>query len=206
METVPHRRRHPTETISYLTQDEVQALFEAIRTAKLPTRTRDLALFTFVYKYGLRASEVGLLTLQDADLDRGKIRLKRLKGGVASEWPLFRDVQRHLKAYLATRTDRSLHLFPSRQQGRPLGRKRLDQLYRFYAGLAGLPQEKRHVHCLRHSIATHLLDAGQPMELVADLLGHKNLQSTQVYAKITPRRREAAFQEVERSREVVKIE
>lgn len=70
---------------------------------------------------------------------------------------------------------------------------------------AGLPLHKRHSHCLRHSIATHLIDAGQSLEYVQDHLGHRSIQSTQVYAKISDAKRERVAVQVELSREVAKI-
>jgi integrase len=59
----------------YLTQEEVRGFFRTIDDA------RDLALFTLIYLYGLRVAEVGLHTLGDVDLTRGRIVIKRLKGG-----------------------------------------------------------------------------------------------------------------------------
>jgi len=51
--------------------------------------------------------------------------------------------------------------------------------------LAGLPQEKQQFHCLKHSIATHLLDVGANMAFVKDWLGHANIQNTTIYARLT---------------------
>jgi site-specific recombinase XerD len=51
--------------------------------------------------------------------------------------------------------------------------------------VAGLPVEKRKFHCLKHSIATHLLDAGADLAFVKDWLGHANIQNTTIYAWLT---------------------
>src|SRR5205814_3954134 len=51
--------------------------------------------------------------------------------------------------------------------------------------LACLPPEKRKFHCLKHSIATHLLDAGGDLAFVKDWLGHANIQNTTIYARLT---------------------
>ncbi len=54
-----------------------------------------------------------------------------------------------------------------------------------YATTAGLPKEKHKFHCLKHSIATHLLDAGADLSFVKDWLGHANIQNTTIYARLT---------------------
>ena len=66
------------KTIKYLTQEEVARLFTKIKDK------RDRAMFNVVYKYGLRASEVGLLKIDDIDLDRRRVKIYRLKGGLSS--------------------------------------------------------------------------------------------------------------------------
>jgi integrase len=55
------------------------------------------------------------------------------------------------------------------------------------------------VHLMRHSIATHLLDAGEPIDFVKDHLGHRSIESTLVYARISDRRRTRAIRRLERS-------
>ena len=78
-------------------------------------------------------------------------------------------------------------------------------MFRHYARQAGLPPHKRHSHCLRHSIATHLLDAGQTLEYVQDHLGHRSIKSTGVYAKISDAKRERVAAQTQLAREVAKI-
>jgi site-specific recombinase XerD len=62
---------------------------------------------------------------------------------------------------------------------------------RKYGPLAKLPPEKQHFHVLRHSIATHLLDAGADVLFVKDWLGHSNIQNTMIYTHLTTATREA---------------
>jgi site-specific recombinase XerD len=74
--------------------------------------------------------------------------------------------------------------------GLPICRRRLDVLCKIYGKRADIPVEKRHFHVLKHSIATHLLDAGADIKFVQDWIGHKNIQNTVVYAQITNRARD----------------
>jgi type 1 fimbriae regulatory protein FimB len=185
-----------TQTLHYLTQDELKALFKAI------SLKRDQALFLLAYRYGLRASEIGQLRKDDLDFTRLKIRINRLKGSISSEYPLQPDIARSLKSYLRTREDNTPILFPSKQGG-PINRRTLDYLMKKYGAEAGTPLKKRHFHTLKHSIATHLLDAGADIMFVKDWLGHKNIQNTMVYAQLTNRTREEQARRVFASPRVV---
>jgi integrase/recombinase XerD len=66
----------------------------------------------------------------------------------------------------------------------------LDVLMKRYGGEANIPKEKRHFHVLKHSIATHLLDADADLRFLQDLLGHANIQNTVVYASLVSHSRE----------------
>jgi len=83
-----------TDTIHYLTQDELTRLFGVVESK------RDHAIVRIAYTYGLRASEIGLLEREDVDFERLKIRIRRLKGSISSEYPLTKEAQRDLKRYL----------------------------------------------------------------------------------------------------------
>jgi integrase len=185
-----------TETIHYLSQEELKRLLKEIVTK------RDKALILLAYSYGLRASEVGLLRREDIDFERMKIRIQRMKGSISAEYPLRPEVAKALKSYLRTRKDNSPVLFPSRR-GLPINRRTLDYLMKKYGELAGIPKEKRHFHILKHSIATHLLDAGADIIFVKDWLGHKNIQNTIVYSQLTSRTRDEQARKVFASPRIV---
>ncbi len=175
----------------YLSQAEVGRFFEAIPAG------RDRLLFGLIYLYGLRVGEVALLRVGDVDLERGRILIQRLKGGAWSERPIFRSVEAPLRAHLtARRADSSLALFPGRAG--PLKKRQIQALFERYRGGAGLPDTFT-CHCLRHSIATHLLDAGVALEFVQDHLGHQSIRSTSIYARITDHRRAEVFRQLEAS-------
>lgn len=181
----------------YLTQEETRAFFGAI------ADPRDRALFTLVYLYGLRVSEIGLLTRGDIDLDRGRILVRRLKGGVWAERPLFSSAH-----YLLTIHVRTLNgvgpsgpLFPG--NGGALRKRQIQFLFARYRDCAHL-DARYSAHCLRHAIATHLLDAGASLEFVQDHLGHQSIRSTSIYARITDQHRVALFRKLEESPWIVR--
>lgn len=185
-----------TTTIHYLTQEELKRLLKEI------TSKRDKALVLLSYPYGLRASEVSLLRREDLDFERLKIRVTRVKGSISAEYPLRPEVAKVLKGYLRTRKDSSPILFLSKR-GLPINRRTLDYLMKKYGKLAGIPKEKRHFHALKHSIATHLLDAGADIMFVKDWLGHKNIQNTIVYSQLTSKTRDEQARKVFASPRIV---
>jgi type 1 fimbriae regulatory protein FimB len=176
-------RARRSETIKFLTLDETRRLFKAI------TDKRDKAIFLLAYRHGLRASEVGMLRISDLDLKRLRVMLHRLKGSLSGEHPLQSDEARALKAWLKSKDIDSPILFPSRR-GLPISRQMLDVLMKSYGGEAAIPKEKRHFHVLKHSIATHLLDAGADLRFVQDWLGHSNIQNTVIYTALVSTSRE----------------
>jgi integrase/recombinase XerD len=172
-----------------LTQEELRRLF-----AVIPTK-RDGALFRLAYRHGLRASEIGLLQRRDLDFRTGRITIHRVKGSLSGVYPMQPDTQKRLRTYLHTRTDASPALFVSNRQV-PISRFTLWHRMRQYATAAHLPREKQTFHILKHSIATHLLDAGADLAFVRDWLGHANIQNTLLYARLTTGTRDALARKV----------
>jgi integrase len=183
--------RAPTDTIRFLTLEELARLFAAVRASP-----RDRALFLIAYRHGLRASEIGLLRVEDLDFRALRLRVHRLKGSHSGVHPMQPDEVKALRATLRERpSPPSPILFPS-NRGDPIARRTLDWLMKRYGAAADLPPAKRHFHCLKHSIATHLLEAGADLRFVQDWLGHSNIQNTVVYTFLTARSREGAARKV----------
>ncbi len=195
----PHQpKRFPFQKASlpcYLTQEEVKRLFSVI------TSLRDRALFALIYHYGLRVEEATLLTLENVDLKNLHIRIHRLKNGVSNQKPLWRHNAKLLRSYLRVRQDAGHWLFTGRQG--PIKKRQIQTLFTGYAKEAGI--KGRSIHSLRHSIAVHLLEAGQGIEYVADHLGHKNIQNTRIYAQITTSLRQEVFAKLEHHPKIVRI-
>lgn len=186
LEPVPGTQRLPR----YLTQDEVRAFLAAIRSP------RDRALFAFIYLYALRVGEVPLHCRTEVDFGRHRIIIKRQKGGFWTERPLFSRVEELFREAGIEDLPTESPLFPG--QGGPLRKRQIQALFTRYRDLAGLPSRYT-THGLRHAMATHLLDAGEAVPFVQDHLGHRDVRSTLIYARVTDRNREAAFARIEAS-------
>jgi site-specific recombinase XerD len=169
--------------IKYLTQDELRRLFSVIKSK------RDKAMFLLAYRHGLRASEVGLLTMQDVNFKRRKIYVHRIKGSLSGEHLMGEDEISALRSHMKSRKTESDLIFAS-NRGQPISRKTIDYLMKKYAGQAGLPEDKRHFHCLKHSIATHLVETGADVFFIREWIGHKNIQNTLAYSQMTNRIRD----------------
>ena len=193
--TADHVRRQE-RTITFLTQDELRQLFKVIRSK------RDKTIFLVAYRHGLRASEIGLLQRADVDVKQGRISIHRLKGSISAVYPMQPDVLKAIRSYVRTREDESPYLFVSNRNV-PISRDMLHHLMQTYGTVAGLPVEKRKFHCLKHSIATHLLDAGADLAFVKDWLGHANIQNTTIYARLTTATLDSTARKVFASHRVV---
>ncbi len=183
----PLRNPRPERKLPhFLTTEEVGRLLAA------PDRTtamglRDAAILETLYSAGLRVGE--LVALQDSDIDwaaglvrvRGKGRRERLA-------PLGRFALRALRDWLAHRrlaggTDSDPPVFVNRF-GKRLTTRSVARMLDKYLALTGLDQ-RTSPHSLRHSFATHLLNAGADIRSVQELLGHKNLSTTQIYTHLS---------------------
>jgi site-specific recombinase XerD len=182
-------KRWTAASINFLTQDEMRRLLSAIDSK------RDYAIMLLAYRHGLRASEVGMLRRDDFDQKQYRLRIHRLKNSLAGIHPLQPDEVKALKAYVKERASSAPSLFLSRNNT-PISRRRLDELIKHYGERADIPESKRHFHALKHSIATHLLDAGADLRFVQDWIGHASIGNTVIYAQLTSRRRDEEARKV----------
>jgi integrase/recombinase XerC len=150
---------------------------------------RDLALIELIYGAGLRLAETAALDIGGIDLDASEVRVLG-KGNRERIVPVGRAAARAVRTYLAlrsatgavrTRVGRSEPLFLNRRGGR-LSRRGIERRVGIYLRRIGGDLT---VHSLRHSFATHLLDAGADLRAVQELLGHRHLSSTQRYTHTT---------------------
>jgi len=191
-------RRLPT----HLDRAETELLFaEAERRAAAGgfREARDLAVLELFYATGIRLAELAGLNEADVDLvsDQVKVRGKGKKERIV---PLGRHAGRALREYFAQRDtlltagggDRRAAFLNAR--GRRLTPRGVQVAVRGL--LDALPRGRDlHVHSLRHSFASHLLDAGADLRAVQELLGHASLSTTQVYTHTSVERLKRVYQQ-----------
>jgi integrase len=181
--TLPKRSQ-----MAFLTPDETLTVLKAARERS----TRDWTMVLLAYRHGMRASEVCGLKLADIDLKAGSISIRRLKGSLSTVQPLYPhrgqpllDEMSALRAWLRERRpDGSDYLFTS-QKGGKLDRTQFFRIFRACAEAAGLPLEKRHPHCLKHTLASHLVAGNVNLALIRQALGHKSIGSTMQYVGVS---------------------
>lgn len=153
---------------------------------------RNHAMILFAFRFGMRASEVCGLRLSDLDRKNGTVTLRRLKGSKTSVGqmtnvqgqPLL-SVTRVLNAWLDEREtwqDASDFVFVS-QKGGGLDRSAFFRMFQSVAKHAGLPTEKRHPHCCKHSLGFAMVAANRSLTTVQNALGHRSVASTGIYAQ-----------------------
>lgn len=175
------RRRHrllaPTTLPKPLAEADLLAFFKVIDSI------RDRLIFLLMLRCGLRVSEVCSLTWQDIDLEAASVRINNSKGQVDRVVYIAPDLEKALQLWQA-RSKLSPYLFPSRRRrSSPLGRGDLHWQMKKYLRLAGV-QANYSPHCLRHTFATQLLNAGVSLEVLKELMGHRSIQMTLRYTKL----------------------
>jgi site-specific recombinase XerD len=156
---------------------------------------RDLAMLETLYSCGLRISELCNLRAEDIDWNgqlvrvRGKGRKERLVPVGSAALAAIQQYWDQLR--IPPAPDQPVFL-PSTKRRKPLSPRMFQVRLKKYLALAGLDPHLT-PHKLRHSYATHLLDAGADLRSVQELLGHAHLATTQVYTHLTTERLKKAY-------------
>jgi len=161
-------------------------------------RQRDAAILELLYSTGMRVSELTGLVADRIDYLSGVIKV-RGKGKKERLCPMGNPAARALKAALAARADWLLALGQRggsplflNKHGGSLTVRSIERMLKKYAVLVGLSADLS-PHSLRHSFATHLLDAGADLRSVQELLGHASLSTTQIYTHVSIERLKAVY-------------
>jgi integrase/recombinase XerD len=175
VDRIPYARKQRRLPV-ILSPEEVARFF-----AGVPSLKHRTALMT-AYAAGLRVSEVVRLKLTDIDSGRMLIRVEQGKGGRDRYIMLSAQLLLVLRAYC--REARPAHwLFPGQDESRPLDASVLQWACRNVRAAAKLSKPVT-VHTLRHSFATHLLEAGTDIRTIQVLLGHRDLSTTARYTQV----------------------
>jgi len=156
---------------------------------------RDVAVLETVYSCGLRVSELCGLRVDDVDWSeqvmrvRGKGKKERL---VPIGKPALMAIQDYWNTFKQPPGGTSPIFFAETKKRAPLSPLQLSRRLKNYLSIAGLDPSLT-PHKLRHSYATHLLDAGADLRSVQELLGHAHLITTQVYTHVTTERLKRAY-------------
>ena len=173
---IPFPKRPPARLPKVLTATELTAFFTALDDAKYA------AILMTCYAAGLRISEACGLRIEDIDSRRMVIRV-RGKGGKERLTVLSPRLLNVLRAYWQLQRSESW-LFPGSRPGRPVISDSVRRAFHAACVKAGLPFGYT-PHCLRHSFATHLLDAGTDLVLIQILLGHESIRTTSRYTHVS---------------------
>jgi tyrosine recombinase XerC len=184
------RRKLP----EFLELSEVEALLSAPDT-KTIVGLRDQAILELLYSTGMRVGELLALNLSDLDRESALVKV-RGKGKKERLLPVGGPAMSALENYLARRYELSSRpsqaIFLSQRGNRPDAksiRRRLEK----YARDAGI-KKKITPHTLRHTFATHMLNAGADLRSVQELLGHASLSTTQIYTHVTADRLKQVYE------------
>jgi integrase/recombinase XerD len=188
------------EITDILTQVEVKQIFKA---TELPyeqkkndkgivyyeaMQLRDRAMLTAFYSCGMRRNEVYHLDINDIVFEKQVLHVRKGKNYKERVVPITKQSLQYLENYLYDArpyfcNDKNEAFFVT-QSGKRLGGQQMLLRLKFLIQLTGnviLQNKDIHLHTLRHSIATHLLQNGMKLERIKDFLGHSSLESTQIY-------------------------
>ena len=193
-ELMPHipyprsKRRHPV----VLSPEEVVRLLKAIRNLK--HRTVAMVL----YGAGLRISEALALELRDIDSDRMVITVRHGKGDADRQVTLSVLLLEALRGYWVSYRP-TIYLFPGQDPQKPMVSATIQRALKAARVRAGIAKPAS-PHTLRHSYATHLMEAGTDLRVIQTLLGHRSLRTTQIYTHVATERLRSVASPLDRLR------
>jgi len=160
----------------FLTKEELKKLFNNTSSKK------SLLIIRLLYSTGLRVSECVSLKVNDLELRNNMGWVRSGKGGKDRAFFLSKKLTVEIEKYLQTLMGDEEFLFPSRNGH--LTSRNVQKIISNTAKKAGI-QKKVTAHKLRHSFATHNLDAGVDIRIIQELLGHSDLSTTQIYTHVS---------------------
>ncbi len=169
------RARHKLPNV--LSKEEVKKILSA------PLSEKHRLLLSVIYGCGLRRSEVIMLEPDDIDRDRMLLTVRQSKGFKDRIVPVSAKLVDMIDIYLE-RYRPVLYLFEGQRQGDKYSATSVEKVFKMACQRAGI-RKKITLHGLRHSYATHLLEAGTDLRYIQELLGHKSSKTTEIYTHVT---------------------
>jgi integrase/recombinase XerD len=176
VEKLPRPKREQRLPV-VLSREEVQRLFATV------TNLKQKALFMVAYDAGLRLSEIIHLRIDDLDSRRMVIRIRQGKGKKDRYARLTPGLLKLLREYWRAYCPKTL-LFPGATPDKPYDLATPGQLLKKACRKAGITKRVS-MHTLRHTFATHLLEAGTDLRIIQQLLGHERIQTTCLYTHVS---------------------
>ena len=175
--------KQPRKLPKTLDVDQVNGLLEAGTSSEL--EIRDLAIFELFYSSGLRLSEMSALDVNDIDFENRLLRIHHGKGNKSRVLPIGEKALSALKTWItyrqpAEKSDCALFI---NHRGKRLTNRGIQFRLQQWCKNKGIV-EQIHPHMLRHSFASHLLEASRDLRAVQELLGHSNISTTQIYTHL----------------------
>lgn len=172
-------KRPKTNPREVLTGLEIKALYQAC------SHWKERAMLSLFYGCGLRRSEGVRLAVDDVKFKAGLLYVRSGKGGRSRAVPMSKGVQEDLQTYLNQERFAlpGITSYITNTRGLVMSGSSMNGLLKPLLQRAEITKAIS-LHSLRHSIATHLLEGGLSVEYVRDFLGHKQLESTQVYTRV----------------------
>jgi len=180
----------PTRLPNVIPDQSLKTMLEAPDPGT-PIGLRDRAVLELLYATGARVSELVALRMLDVDFGQGQVRLYG-KGAKERIVPVYAMALESVRFYLRdgrpklARSAAQGHLFLS-SRGQPLSADSVRRLFKRYAAIAGAGTGVS-PHSMRHTFATHLVEAGADLRTVQELLGHVALSTTQIYTHLSMKR------------------
>ena len=192
-------KKHEKPVIPFLTEEELKALL-AQPDPSTRHGLRDLTLLSLLYDSGARVQEITDLKLKDIRLTNPAMVTLTGKGRKARQVPLMKETCKLLDAYIRNFNLNSEPLTSPlffNQKGQALSRYGITYILKKYVSQAELDGDTRKIspHVLRHTKAMHLLRAGVNMIYIRDFLGHVDISTTEVYARIDAEMKRKVFEE-----------
>ena len=176
-----------SEERKIFTQEEIEELYSK-------SNLQQTIILHLCYACGMRRNEAVELKTNDIDLENCLLYIRKGKGRKRRVIPFTKQVKKDIEFFLSVETERFANTYENIKQRNEQKNKtqnllnitatRIYEEFKKLLKKAGLDNQKFTLHCLRHTIATQLLEQGMELEKVRDFLGHEYLGTTQIYTRV----------------------